>query len=236
LEFRACYDEWVKHSLIAIIMTIILVLVPVIGIGAVNNDRPAEAKNVSQADQTITVPGQTITVPGPPVTVPGPRITIPGPRITIPGPTITIPGGVRTIEVPIPGPTRTVTVRTAPETVTIKPPPDTRSVTVPGPTETVSERETVTVSTSESGGRQEPSGSATLDSGNPGPTINLPDIDLSTPKGIALGTLTVMALAGLILLGLWTGYYMGYKDRVAHEAKDEVSFIKSLLNREKDRN
>jgi hypothetical protein len=226
----------VKHSLIAVIMTIILVLVPVVGISAANNDRPAEASSVSQVDQTITVPGQTITVPGPPITVPGPRVTItvPGTRVTVPGPTITIPGDIRTIEIPLPGPTRTVTVRPnapAPETVTIKPPADTRSVSEPGATVTVSERETVTVSTSENGGRQEPSDSATLDTGNPGPTISIPDIDLSTPKGAALGTLAILALAGLILLGLWGGYYLGYKDRVKREAEDEASFIKALLNR-----
>lgn len=59
------------------------------------------------------------------------------------------------------------------------------------------------------------------------PAVVIPEIELSTPEAVGLGTLSILGLALLILLGMWLGYYLGYKDSDKAEAK----FYRALLGK-----
>lgn len=139
-----------------------------------------------------------------------PPITLP----PIPGPTIRVPGPTQTVTVP--GPTQTETVNVPAPTTTVK---------EPGPTVTVTEsalpepNQTVTVSPSGQGG---PS-SDTLAPRDP--VVTIPDIE-TVPQAIGLGLLATLGLMLLILLALWAGYILGFKDK---ERKDN-DFFQALLD------
>lgn len=166
-----------------------------------NNSRVEASSDLA----TISVPPITLPV----VTVTLPPIKIPGP----PGPTVirtlTIPGPTNTVRVP--GPTSTVTVTEAP-TVT-----STRTVTAPPVTETV----TATVFQTP---RQQPVDSGTLDPETEYIPIGVPK--LSAIEQVGLGFLAVLLISGLIIIGMWSGYYLGFKESDAKE----TGFLKALLN------
>lgn len=136
----------------------------------------------------------------PPITLP----PIVGPTIRVPGPTVHVPGPTQTATVNVPGGTQTVKA--------------------PGPTATVTESAlpsagpTVTVSAS---GQDSPS-SGTLAPRDP--VISFPSIN-TVPKAVGIGLLATLLLVGLILLALWAGYVMGFKDK---ERKDN-DFSRALL-------
>jgi hypothetical protein len=74
--------------------------------------------------------------------------------------------------------------------------------------------------------RQEPTTPATIDPSDSIVTIpNIPFVPL--PPKVEAGIGIVLLGALLIILGLFSGYYLGYKDA----EKNEARFLKSLLNR-----
>lgn len=177
--------------------------------------------------ETVEIPGPTVTIPGPTetVTIAAPTVTLPplpNATITLPGvtlPPITLPGPTSTVTI-IPGSTltpratRTVTVET---TKTASPITKTETVTAsPSPAPTVTATVTATP-------RQEPDQGDTIESG---PTIIRPQ-DLTTIEQVGLGFLAILAIAGLIIGGMWSGYYLGFKESDAKEA----NFLKALLGR-----
>lgn len=151
----------------------------------------------------------TVTVKPDPIIIPGPTSTS---TVTPPPVTVTVPGP--------PGPTQTVTETSQPETVTATP----DAV----PDETVTE--TTTVSPSETG--QDPVDDGTLGDNEPDDTsdIDFGDGDITIEEA-GIGILTLLALVGLLLLSMYAGYVLGYKDK---EAKD-TRFMRALLDTVKSR-
>lgn len=159
--------------------------------------------------------------------------TIPLPTIQLPGATITLPNQTETVTVrpepiTVPGPTTTVTKTTQPnvEPRIIQGPTRTvtASQTVTGPTAT----STATVTATPTPSRQPVSDGDTMESPDEEDSVVvIPELDLSFPEAVGLGLLSVLAIALLILLGMYSGYYIGYKDSEKQEAK----FLRSLLRR-----
>lgn len=160
------------------------------------------AAGIVVLDTTVNLP------PGPTVqvTLPGATQTV---RVNVPGPTQT-----STIRVPVPGPTKSVTVSVPGPTSTVK-----------GPTSTATVTATTTTTTGQvdnGGGTVDPSPSA-----EPEPdVITLPGP--TTVKGAALGLLATAILAGLILLALFSGYTLGYRE----SDSDNATFMKRVLKKE----
>jgi len=149
---------------------------------------------------------------------------------------------VRPDPIRIPGPTSTVTVTPAPQVKEVRVPGPTTFVTdpVPGPTVTRTPQavptqtvtapvETVTVTPDP---RQEPEGRDKIDneedSGFFSDEVDPGDGE-TTVAEVGIGTLTLLALVGLLLFTLYAGYIMGYRDR---EAKD-TNFIRAVLDSSK---
>lgn len=134
------------------------------------------------------------------IRVPGPTETIrvPGPTSTA---TVNVPGG--------PGPTETVT-RT--ESVTASPSASS------GPTQTVTE-------TIRTGGGQGGTGRATMD---PDRGFYSLDVDFGddtiTAAEAGIGLLTLLALVGLILIAMYAGYTLGYKE----SEREDTHFMRAL--------
>lgn len=158
------------------------------------------AAGVVVLNTTVRLPQ--VTLPPVEIEVPGPTIRVPGPTVRVPGPTQTatvyVPDGAQTVNVPGPTVTRTAQPTSGP---------------------TVSTTETVTVSPS----GQEPSDDDTLPVRDP--VVTIPDID-TVPEAIGLGLLATLGLMALILLAMWAGYIMGFKDK---ERKDD-DFFQALLD------
>lgn len=152
---------------------------------------------------TVILPGQTVTikVPGQPVTD----------IITVPGQTVT-----KTVRIPLPqdtvtvvGPTQTVTNNSAGPTAT---------VTKTGPTQTITVETTPDAVDTGQGGTT----GGTIEPDDDG--TKLPEFINEPVEIVGYGLLTILALAGLIVLGLWGGYVLGYKDRQVAEAR----FLRAL--------
>lgn len=167
-----------------------------------NNSRVEASSDLA----TISVPPinlPVVTVTLPPIKIPGP----PGPIVTN---ILTIPGPTKTVTVTVPGPTQTATAtRTVVQRVTAPP------VTT---TATVTETSFVTP-------RQQPVDSGTLDPETEYIPIGVPK--LSAIEQVGLGFLAVLFISGLIIIGMWSGYYLGFKESDAKE----TGFLKALLNR-----
>lgn len=173
---------------------------------------------VQVLNQPLAIPTVRITLP--PLTVPGPTRTVTvSPNPVRPTATVTqrvtetapgAPGATRTIQ----GPTTTVTKTVGPQ----KAPQAT--VTTTATPQVISSTETVTASP----GQPTPTPGTLV----PGGTRFFPD-SIPPPvvkAGVGIGIL--LALAALILLGMYGGYYLGYKDKDKKEAK----FLRALLNKE----
>lgn len=158
----------------------------------------ADGKEV--LNETIRIPAAT---PEPP--------TIPSPPAQNPSPTPQ--------PQPSPGPTKNATLPTpAPEATRA---PETPAAT---PRETAEEP----LQTVSPGPRQTPSPTATIEPPPVDDTVlSIPEIELDIAEAVGIGTLGLLLLTGLFLLGMYAGYYMGYKDSDKAEAK----FYKSLLRR-----
>lgn len=155
---------------------------------------------------TVSVQGPTVTLP--PVTLP--PITVPGPTRTVTLPPVVVPGGNETVTLPGNTVTETVIV-TDEETKTIKPDPQSSQ-----PTTVVTE----------TGTGQNPPGDGTIEDNDMGdPTINFGD-GHTTVVEAAIGLLTTLLLVGLLLLTMWAGYILGYKDK----EKKDTRFLRALLD------
>lgn len=66
---------------------------------------------------------------------------------------------------------------------------------------------------------------------NDTPSINLPDITIGQAVGI--GTLALLGLVGLMLLGMFFGYGLGWKDRDRKEKQFLASLSDSILYRKR---
>lgn len=163
----------------------------------------------------------------PPVTLPS--VTLPPlPRATrtirvhVPGP----PGPTKTVHVQQPHATQTVTVNvpgSGTKTITVRPEaPQNPSQ----PRVTATTTRTVTASpSSETGQVKRPSDTIAPDDDDT--VLSFPKIDLSTPEAVGFGTLALVIIAGLILLGMYGGYYLGFKD----SDNKEMKFLRSLLRK-----
>jgi hypothetical protein len=145
----------------------------------------------------ITVLNQLIPVPTvPPITIP---TTLPPITELIPGETVTVPGPTKTKTVQ--GPTKTKTITT--------------------PTQTVTENSTVTADpTGQPGGN-----SGTIGEVDPGGTVDFGDNDV-TIQEVGIGILATIVFVALLLLTLWMGYVLGYKDADRENAR----FMDALLD------
>lgn len=164
------------------------------------------ALGVVVLNSVIDLPSVQVTLPPVTVTLPGATATVrvPGPTVKVPGP----PGPTATVTQIVPG-APGATITRAPQTVTAS------------PTATVTENPTVS-----------PSGQPTTDGGTIGPDSNdtvltFPKVELNTPEAVGLGIGAILFLMLLILLGMWAGYYLGYKD----SEKNEANFLKTLLGK-----
>ena len=145
-----------------------------------------------------------------------PTITLP----PLPGSTetIRIPAGpqpTKTVTVTKPGPTQTVTVRpeanaTVRETQTITSEPS--SLPTATATATVTER-----------ARQAPTEYVTVSSDTRDEEENIPFVPDTTEEVVKAGIGTILALV-LIILALWLGYYLGYKN----SEKENVTFLRAM--------
>ena len=149
-------------------------------------------------------------------------VRIPGPTQTV---TVRAPGAETTVTVP--GPTRTVT-----ETVRVPGPVVTRTAQ-PGARPTATATETVTASTiitakpAPQTTRQTPVEDDTIEDSDGFlffPDVNFGDERVSAGE-VGLSLLAVLGLAGLILLAMYGGYGIGYKDK---ERRD-TNFMRALL-------
>lgn len=199
-----------KQALVSVLMVMLLVLTPVAFISFIPNE-PAEAGiGIPLPTVTVRVPGVTVTLPGDPITVrlPGETTTV-----RVPGPTATV--------------TETQTINGSESTVTITPEPlPAETVTVrpnAGPVPTVTETTTVTPAPRQ--GEDEP---ATIElTPEDDAVVKIPETNLGPAEAAGVGTLAILIVAGLILLGMYAGYYMGYKD----SDKAEAQFYRSLLGK-----
>jgi len=229
----------VKHALIAVLLVLLLTVAPA-GLLYNHYNQPVQAAPVGQAVNctsvqvsphkvqiTCTAAGvivlnETFPLPtGPAVTLP----PLPGPTVTLPplpGVTVTIEAPVETstIEVPVPGPTQSVTVTAAPgapETITV--------------TETVTEESSPTSLPSSTGQVDNEDGTLVPDTAPEAddPLVDIPDID-SPAEAVAWGAGLLAVLTGLALLFLYIGYVIGYKDSDSANA----DFIAAMLRRLKE--
>lgn len=224
-----------RRVVLVLVAVMLLVMIPIASMSTTQNTSPAPAAqgsvancsqvriNPKQVRITCTVAGvvslnTVVNLPVVEVTLPGDTVTvrIPGQEQTIrvPGPTVTqrveVPGATQTIEVP--GETRTIeqSPQGRPE----------RSQAPAPPTVTVTESPDITE------GGQGGTTPATIEPDDDG-GVTLPEVDLSTGQAIGLGVLGVLGLVFIVLLGMYAGYYMGYKDSDKAEAK----FLTSLLRK-----
>lgn len=152
----------------------------------------------------VLLPGETVTdiikIPGPTKTK---TVEVPGPTKTetVPGPTVTetetveVPGPTRTERVEVPGPVRTETVKPEPQ-----------------PTVTETTTETVTVTKEVEVDKPEEDG------------VLFDPPPVSPVEAVGYSSLALIVLCGLIILGLWLGYLLGYKDK----ERNETRFLSAL--------
>ena len=166
-----------------------------------------------RADVTVTLPGVTL----PPVTIHD-IITIKPPTITLPP--VTVPpitkyvpgqGPTHTVTVHEPGPTKTVRVGTprATKTVTVRPHP---RAPVPG------QNHTKFIPRTKHSAPAEPQPKDK----KPNP-IDFGDGKITITE-VGIGVITTIIIAGLLLLAMYGGYILGYKDSDKANAK----FLSSL--------
>lgn len=195
-------------QLVASVLGVLLVVVVTIGLFSTLNSEPAES---TAADATIGLP--TITLP--PITIKD-VITLRPDPVTLPPVTVTLPGDRVTVtkdRTEYVTKTKTVSPRNT-KTVTVRPTAPTQRVTErttknskPGPTVT----ETVTTSPEHRSG-----------------PVDLGD-DKVTFVEVGIGLLTIIVIGGIMVLLLYAGYIIGYKD----EERKETQFMKSLLSQVK---
>jgi hypothetical protein len=148
--------------------------------------------------------------------------TVPLPVVEVPVP---VPGDTRTIkvEVPVPGePTQTVTQR-------VEVPGPTETIRVPGKTKTIRpDAPTATVTENPNEGGQPGTNDGTMEPDNE-PAVEIPGVNLTTPQAVGLSIGIILAMIGLIIIGMYSGFYMGEHSK----EQSEKTFLSSLLNKDK---
>lgn len=211
---------------LASILAVVLMAFTLLPAAVVSNAEPAQAVDVINCTSVridsghveikctaagIIVLDTTVNLP------PGPTVTLP----PLPGTTVTVhvpgPSQTQTIKVPIPGPTQTVHVTA---TVSVRPSatPEatvTTTETVPGPTTTITTG-------------QVDNGGGTIDQEPDDPVVSIPNID-SPAEAAGIGAILFLILMALILLGLYLGYILGYKD----SDRKSADFIQAMLDKVK---
>jgi hypothetical protein len=218
-----------RKAILSVISVVILVLIPIALVGFTQRAAadPLVSCDTAQSGNTLTISceaaGVNVLHTSVKLPVDVKTVTI---RIPVPGPvrTITEPGSIKTIIEP--GSTATVT-----RTVTIH---DHSTVTIAPHAHVSHEVKTLTVEPSRDSSphlsRQPHVVPATIGPSElPQPVIHLPAITINGPTAVGIGIFTIAIFVGLIVLGLWFGYYMGYKDSDKAEAK----FLRALLRRDK---
>lgn len=173
---------------------------------------PGGQVDLPEVINEVLVPGPTVTLPPETITLPPIRETITLPPLPAPTRTVTVPGAPRptqTVTIPgptqiIPGPTETVTTPSQERTVT-----NFTTFVLPGKTATVTETppvETETVFVRPT--RQPRPDHATIAPGE----IFIDPPALTIPQAAGIGAATLVFLLGLVVLALWGGYIVGYKD------------------------
>ena len=154
--------------------------------------------------------------PLPPIRVPGPTVFVPGPTRTVtsaprhlPGPTIYVPGPTRTVYSP-----GVKTTLRGPQPTMLPSPAVTTTKFIEN---TVTETQTA----SRRGGTQ--SGTIRPDGHS---FISLPPVTLSAPEAVGVGVVSLLALVGLIMIAMYGGYAIGYKDK----EKKDTNFMRALLD------
>lgn len=151
----------------------------------------------------LPLPTVKITVPGPTVTdiikIPGPMVTVPGPVVTQAGPTVY---ATQTVTATAQGPTATQTI--------------------PGPTSTITNKATVTASPTATP-VETVTGNTTSDDGGIIPDGNLPGLSQDAVKA-GIGILSLIILIASLLISMYVGYALGYKD----SERDSANFYRAL--------
>lgn len=146
-------------------------------------------------------------------------------EISVPGPTVTVkvPGPVKVIRPPRATTTKTVTLprATATATVTRTLPPKpraTRTLTSAPETTTVTATATVTP-------RQDTPRDGSIEPGRDFFSFDIdPSDDNLTAGEAGLGALALVGLVTLFFLGLYSGYYLGFRNK----EKDDTDFMRAL--------
>jgi hypothetical protein len=197
-------------SILAVIAMLIACIFAGVNASAEAND-PTPTCTVQVSNVICVLAG--VTILNQPINVPTVHVT--GPTVTV-----TIPPIRTTQTVTVPGPTHTVTAPGSTQTITASPVVTTETVTATNgpsalPTATVTANglssATTTVTATP---RQDPSPSGTVDPDS-GVLSNIPPTVVKT--GVGLGIIALLAL--LILLGMYGGYYIGYRDSDKADAK-----------------
>jgi len=184
-----------------------------------NNERvECKAAGIVVLDLTIPLPVITITarphveatITLPPITLP-PRVIRTTATVQVPGPTRIVPGPTRTVISSGPGTSRTI-----------------------GPTTTITQsaapRPTATVTKTVAVGQNKPHrGTLRPRDSDDDSIIPAPDLTPETTVGkAALGVGVLAAGMAVALAGMYSGYYIGYKDA----GKNEAKFIRALLRKD----
>lgn len=216
-----------RRVAIALVLLVVLVLFPSPAQadpdGCILNVNGPVVVIVCNGTDIGSLPLPTVTVTAPPVTQPPATVTLPPvtlpplPAITqiIPGPTktatVTVPGPTSTTTVEQPGGTETIYLQGPTQTQTVAGPTVTKTANatpaLPAPTQTVTSTVTQTV-TKEVRVDNHESDNVLFD---PPP--------LTVKSAVGYSALALLVVAGLIVLGLWLGYILGYKDSERKEAK-----------------
>lgn len=209
-----------RTAAMAILAVLMIVVIPVSFFAAQPEPASAESNDIVSCQPRGSNIVCSVLGEGVILTVPIPTIKVPGPTIKVPGPTVTVRPDP--IEVPVPGPTRTVEIPGPTETVTVRP-------NNPQPSQAPGETETVTAQP-----EPQPTGQPT---GPRGTLTSSPEPEVVTEtetrtktetivRGVLLGTLASIAFAALGILALFLGYLLGQRDA----KKNEDRFLESLLD------
>lgn len=206
-----------KQAIIALITTT-LILVMTIGAFAATNSQAQVTPAAKESLVTCTneIVGDNV------------KIRCKAAGVIVLNQTVKLPNVTQTI--PVPGPTQTETVT---DKVTVTLPGTTETVTIPANEKTVSvtlppETVTKTVEVAQDRSRQPGADSGTIESRpEEGGSAVFPEVRLDRVQVAALGFLTVFAMMSLVLIGMYSGYYLGYKD----SDREEAQFLRSLLGR-----
>jgi hypothetical protein len=238
-----------RRKIVSILASVIVSVMVVSGVAYWTN-KPAEAIEATPiADDVVVCPLPPVVCVTITATVTLPGITLSLPPVTVRGPTVTLtrllpqPTRTRTLTLPpivetIIRPRRTVTIELPGETIRL--PEETITVTRPESTVTIRQdviqtgtASPVTSVTTLSTSQSVSTGQETVTHGTVVPTpvptivpkerrIQLPGVTVFQAAGI--GLLSLLALVGLILLGMWGGYVLGFKNA----ERENTNFLRAL--------